>query len=181
MLPLALSGSLISPSCTTTGGGGPVTSGPATSFNPTGTGPFDHRGNYVEAWADAPQKWPRRSVAPAPSLEIPTADPSPALVQLPPPVASDPAGNPAASTPAPTTPTPPPVAAVTTPKPKPAAAKPASKPKPKPTVTRYTVKKGDTLYELSKRYGTPVAAIQKANGLKGSNIQIGQKLVIPRY
>ncbi|MDA0767798.1 MAG: LysM peptidoglycan-binding domain-containing protein [Verrucomicrobia bacterium] len=39
---------------------------------------------------------------------------------------------------------------------------------------------GDTLYSLGRRYGTSVAAIQKANGLRGTNIVIGKTLVIPR-
>ncbi|MCB1243324.1 MAG: LysM peptidoglycan-binding domain-containing protein [Akkermansiaceae bacterium] len=43
----------------------------------------------------------------------------------------------------------------------------------------HTVAKGDTLYSLSRRYGTSVSAIQGANGLTSSNIRIGQTLSIP--
>jgi membrane-bound lytic murein transglycosylase D len=39
-----------------------------------------------------------------------------------------------------------------------------------------TVKKGDTLGAIAKRNHTTVKAIQKANGLKGTNIREGQKL-----
>ena len=79
-----------------------------------------------------------------------------------------------------------------TPKPKPktsvASTKPKPKPKPKPVAvkpktspsTRVTIKKGDTLYGLASRYKTSVSAIQKANGISGSNLTIGKTLTIPR-
>ncbi|MCR5535244.1 MAG: transglycosylase SLT domain-containing protein [Bacteroidaceae bacterium] len=44
--------------------------------------------------------------------------------------------------------------------------------------TTITVKKGDTLGAIAKRYRTSVKAIQKANGLKGTNIREGQKLIV---
>ena len=43
----------------------------------------------------------------------------------------------------------------------------------------YTVKSGDTLWELSRRYGTTVEAIRQANGLTSNVLQIGQVLRIP--
>jgi len=43
----------------------------------------------------------------------------------------------------------------------------------------HEVAQGDTLYNISKRYGTTVAAIQDANGLSGTNISLGQSLRIP--
>ncbi len=43
----------------------------------------------------------------------------------------------------------------------------------------YTVRDGDTLWELSRRYGTTVEAIRQANGLTGDMLQIGQVLRIP--
>lgn len=43
----------------------------------------------------------------------------------------------------------------------------------------YTVRAGDTLWELSRRYGTTVEAIMQANGLTSSFLQIGQVLRIP--
>ena len=53
-------------------------------------------------------------------------------------------------------------------------------PKPKPTVTRHTVKRGDTLSHIARRYGSSVAAIRRANGISGSLIYPGQRLVVPR-
>ena len=41
------------------------------------------------------------------------------------------------------------------------------------------VKKGDTLYKLSKRYNVEIAAIQAENELSGNGIEIGQSLKIP--
>ncbi len=45
--------------------------------------------------------------------------------------------------------------------------------------TSHTVQKGDTLYNISRRYGTTVGAIQRANGLDGDLIRIGERLAIP--
>ena len=42
-----------------------------------------------------------------------------------------------------------------------------------------TVVKGDTLYNLGKRFGVSPAAITEANGLAGTGIQLGQTLLIP--
>ena len=44
----------------------------------------------------------------------------------------------------------------------------------------HVVSRGDTLYNLSKRYGTSVTAIQAANGLPDSLIRLGTTLNIPR-
>lgn len=43
----------------------------------------------------------------------------------------------------------------------------------------YTVRSGDTLWLLSRRFGTTVDAIKRLNGLSGDNLQIGQVLRIP--
>ncbi len=49
-----------------------------------------------------------------------------------------------------------------------------------PASSRYhTVKKGDTLSALSRRYAVSVSAIQRANGLRSSVIVLGKKLRIP--
>ena len=129
-----------------------------------GTGPFDSNGNYVEAWADDPSKWRR------PGQKPPKDDP-PVIAknEQPPPNAT------------PITPTskPEPAIVKVTPKPKPKPT-PKPKPKPKPTVTRYTVKKGDTLSAIARRYGSSVSAIQRANGISGSLIHPGKSLVIPK-
>lgn len=45
--------------------------------------------------------------------------------------------------------------------------------------TAHTVIKGDTLYNISKRYAVTVDAIQAVNGLYGNTIGLGQVLTIP--
>ena len=42
----------------------------------------------------------------------------------------------------------------------------------------YTVKKGDNLYSISKKYGVSVSTIQKLNQLTNTNLSIGQVLKI---
>lgn len=45
----------------------------------------------------------------------------------------------------------------------------------------YTIKQGDTLYTLAMEYNTTVEAIMKVNpGIDPNNLQIGQKICIPR-
>lgn len=43
----------------------------------------------------------------------------------------------------------------------------------------HNVAKGDTLYNISKRYNVTVGAIQDINGLSGTNLSLGQSLRIP--
>ena len=45
--------------------------------------------------------------------------------------------------------------------------------------TIYTVKSGDSLYKIAKRYGVSTSQIMKANGI-GENIRPGMKLKIPK-
>lgn len=78
-----------------------------------------------------------------------------------------------------TKPKPEPKVVKTTSKPKTKSKTVASKPRPSSS-TRVVVKKGDTLYALALRHNTSVSAIQKANGIKGSNLTIGKSLTIPR-
>jgi LysM repeat protein len=129
-----------------------------------GTGPFDANGNYREEWADDPSKWRR----PGSQEDVP--------------VVAKNEEPPANATPLP--PTPRPSTVTTTAKPQPVVVKvtpkPKPKPKPKPQVTRYTVKKGDTLSGIASRYGSSVAAIRRANGISGSLIRPGQRLVVPK-
>ena len=47
------------------------------------------------------------------------------------------------------------------------------------TSTAHTVVKGDTLYNISKRYAVTIDALQSANGLYGNTIGLGQVLTIP--
>lgn len=43
----------------------------------------------------------------------------------------------------------------------------------------HSVLKGDTLYNISKRYGVKLSSLKTANGLSGNNISLGQVLTIP--
>ena len=140
------------------------------SYNP-GYGPFDQNGNYVEAWADKPARQHRWAIKPAP------AEPAAQLVaRKDPPVPANQKKPTEKRPPLVASQAPPsrPAPAVQ-PKPRPASPKPASKP-----TIRHTVVKGNTLYSLGRRYGTSVGAIQRANGISGTTIRIGQKLRIPR-
>jgi tetratricopeptide (TPR) repeat protein len=49
-----------------------------------------------------------------------------------------------------------------------------------PTVTTYSVVRGDTLFSISRRYGVSVDALRLANGLVGNAISPGQILTIPQ-
>ena len=57
--------------------------------------------------------------------------------------------------------------------------KPAKKAASANAATTYTVRRGDNLSKIAKRFGTTVAAIQKANSMSGTRIDIGDKLKIP--
>lgn len=43
----------------------------------------------------------------------------------------------------------------------------------------HTVEKGDTLYSISKKYEISVTALAAANKIEGTDIKVGQKLIIP--
>ena len=43
----------------------------------------------------------------------------------------------------------------------------------------YTVKGGDSITKIAKKFGTSVKAVRAANGLKGNEIKVGQKLKVP--
>lgn len=130
------------------------------------TGPFDSRGNYIEEWADQPDKWykpstPSNNSKPKPlfakkETPAPVIKPEIAIVE------------------------PRPEAAPTTPKPKPKPVEVKPKPKPKPKLVKYTVKKGDSLSKIASRHGISLSALRRANGISGDLIRPGQSLTIPR-
>lgn len=61
----------------------------------------------------------------------------------------------------------------------PATPKPTT-PKPAPVALTYTIKKGDTLYSIAKKYGVTVQDIVTTNTLANANvIKIGQVIKIP--
>lgn len=47
------------------------------------------------------------------------------------------------------------------------------------TAETYTVRRGDTLYKIARRFGVSVSSLQRANGLKSSRINPGDILQIP--
>jgi LysM repeat protein len=143
-------------------------SAPSPGYNPD-IGPFDENGNYIEAWADNPPKrgTKRRTSNPKPGTqpEVVKETTPKQTAQLTPRPTPKPVTKPAPK-----------------PRPKP-VAKPKPKPKPvkvKPKAIRHVVKKGDTLYGLARKYGSTVSKIQKANGIRGTNIRDGSTLLIPR-
>ncbi len=46
-------------------------------------------------------------------------------------------------------------------------------------VRRYAVRKGDSLWEIARRFNTTTDAIEKANGLRSASLTIGQVLMVP--
>lgn len=56
---------------------------------------------------------------------------------------------------------------------------PTDGPSPTPTQTTYTVGEGDNLYDISLRFGIPIASIQAANNLTSDILTVGTVLIIP--
>ncbi|MBM4424912.1 MAG: LysM peptidoglycan-binding domain-containing protein [Chloroflexi bacterium] len=50
---------------------------------------------------------------------------------------------------------------------------------PPPTWAPYTVQRGDTLFELSRRFGVSIAQLQNANCLPDTEIKFGLRLFVP--
>jgi membrane-bound lytic murein transglycosylase D len=49
-----------------------------------------------------------------------------------------------------------------------------------PKVKTHTVRKGETLSSIAKKYGCTVSDLKKWNGLKGNTVKVGQKLKIKK-
>ncbi|MFD2256277.1 LysM peptidoglycan-binding domain-containing protein [Luteolibacter algae] len=127
------------------------------------TGPFDSRGNYIEDWVDQPEKWYKPPTPGSNQKSKPTAIAKKETTPPPVVLATREVERPPAT--------------VSAPKPTP---KPTPKPKPKPVVVRHTVRKGDTLSGLARRYGTSISKIKSANRISGTVIRLGQTLTIPK-
>lgn len=145
-------------------------------------GPFDSNGNYIEAWANGRPKSSRKkskkkSVAKAkPKKKGPTiarAKKNQKPEWLKKSADTKPAPKVAAKSKPKSTPK-----VRSTPKAKPKPKSVMVKPKVKPP-RRHVVASGDTLYNISRRYGSSVTSIQKANKISGTNIRLGQVLMVP--
>jgi LysM repeat protein len=49
----------------------------------------------------------------------------------------------------------------------------------KPTSKQYTIRQGDTLGAISRRFKVSIEALMQANNMKSTNIYPGGKIVIP--
>jgi LysM repeat protein len=66
------------------------------------------------------------------------------------------------------------------PEPPPPAKQAAKREKVETRGKFYEVKKGDNLWEISRQTNVPVKRLQELNGLKGTKLQIGQKLLLSK-
>ncbi|WP_319469692.1 LysM peptidoglycan-binding domain-containing protein [uncultured Pseudodesulfovibrio sp.] len=63
-----------------------------------------------------------------------------------------------------------------------AASRPASRSKTRAIAAKrgnYIVRNGDTLWSISRKFGTTVSTVKRSNGLRSSRLKVGQKLYIP--
>ena len=45
---------------------------------------------------------------------------------------------------------------------------------------QYTIARGDTLSGIAQRFNVSLSSLKSHNGISGSSIKVGQKLLIPR-
>ena len=67
-----------------------------------------------------------------------------------------------------------------TPPPPPAPVQRPQKPAYSGPCKEYVVESGDTLSVIADAFGTTVPKLREMNGLKGDNLRIGQKLLVPK-
>jgi LysM repeat protein len=109
--------------------------------------------------------------SPSPSVPLvaeasPSASTSPVATPTPAPTDGGPTASPTAT-----------IAPTTTPSVAPSSA-PSATPVPSAHTT-YTVKSGDTLYDIGLKFGVSVTDIKKLNGLTSTALHVGQVLKIP--
>ncbi|MCB0562040.1 MAG: LysM peptidoglycan-binding domain-containing protein, partial [Phaeodactylibacter sp.] len=108
-------------------------------------------------------------------VDLPEKEPEEVKTPLPtPPVKDRPPVSPPKPETKPTTPTPP--APENPVKPDEGFGEQPTAPPAPPAVVYHTVEKGDTLYNISRRYNTTVEDVKKLNGLASNIISIGQRL-----
>lgn len=126
----------------------------------------------VEAEPTLEERW-RAPFAVQQSGELPPRPARPEPIRI----------EPARSTPPPAdAPAAAPVPAARAPRPAPAPPKPPTAPPQAPQrqdARTHVVGRGDTLYNIGRRYGVSPAAIRAANRLPDDTIRLGQTLVIP--
>lgn len=158
--------------------------------NPLETGPFDSAGNYREDWVADPSKWSRPGAKPAGSSdelpqvadnEAPPPDSNPLapVVDQPKPTVrnqSTRVREQSATKPSSVKPT---SRATAGSNPAVKSKKPVAKVKPKPKSRTYVIQNGDSLDKIARKTGSSVAALQQANGIKGTLIHPGKVLVVP--
>ena len=138
--------------------------------------PFDDEGNYLESYAargsGTANNKPPRNIPDDTAMYTQPTDDSPARAAIYKSSSYTPRKNPGATR----------RPASSSSSNQSARANSKPKPKPKPAAIRATyvkLKRGDTLYGLSKRYGVSVAAIKSGNGLSSDIIRAGKTLKIP--
>jgi murein DD-endopeptidase MepM/ murein hydrolase activator NlpD len=157
----------------------PVTSAPSSIQRNSLPSPIANAPAYNKAPLLAPAS-SASAIDPVRTASVPAADAAEKIIEQPRiAAAAKPAAAPAKAA------TASPAPARAEPQPVQAAAKPAATPEKGWTATGGTtiaLREGETIYNLSKRYGVPVNAILAANNIKDAgSVQSGQQIVIPTY
>ncbi|MCF6173595.1 MAG: LysM peptidoglycan-binding domain-containing protein, partial [Campylobacteraceae bacterium] len=50
----------------------------------------------------------------------------------------------------------------------------------KPTIVRYTIRKGDTIGRISRKFKVAVNTILRINNKKNTIVRVGEKIVLPQ-
>lgn len=156
--------------------------------NPLETGPFDSAGNYREDWVADPSKWSKPGSKPSgggdelplvAENDVPPPDSSPlapVVEQSPKPKVQTAGGKSTGRKVQSGVKT---GSRVVSSSGRATNQRKASAVKLKAKNRSYVVQKGDSLDRIARKTGTTVAALQKANGIRGTMIHPGKALVVP--